>query len=111
LVLKNLKNLKITQKIKIMIRIAKIGKKMDNADNPIEVPVSKDEISGLATPAVIPVDVKREVVVEAFMAVAVPPPAMMASAQVNMGSKFATVDTITNVPANVANGIIIVSNK
>ena len=45
------------------------------------------------------------------MAVAVPPPAIMAKDQVTTGSKLATVDTITAVPAMAAKGTAKLSSK
>lgn len=90
---------------------AKMGKKMAKTDRPIEVPVSTVEITGFANPAVVPVDANRVEEVDALMAVAVPPPAMIAKAQVKVGSRLAIVETITAVPAIVANGIVIISKK
>jgi hypothetical protein len=111
LVLNSLKTLKSNQKIKMTNKIAKIGIKIANKDIPIDVPVSTVDTNGLANPAVVPVEASRVVEVEVLMAVAVPPPAIIAKAQVMEGSKLATVDTITAVPAMVAKGMVITSNK
>jgi len=92
-------------------KIAITGKKIDKAEIPMEVPVSTVEIKGLAIPAVVVVEDSLVVVVPVLTAVAVPLPAMMASAQVKVGSRFATVETMTAVPATVANGTVITSNK
>ncbi len=111
LVLNSLKTLKRNQKIKMTNKIAKTGIKIANKDIPIDVPVSTVDTNGLANPAVVPVEASRVVEVEVLMAVAVPPPAIIAKAQVMVGSKLATVDTITAVPAMVAKGMVITSNK
>jgi len=87
------------------------GKKIDKADIPMEVPVSTVEINGLAIPAVVDVEVNLVAEVPVLMAVAVPPPAMMARAQVKVGSRLVSVETMTAVPAMVAKGTVIKSNK
>ena len=91
--------------------IANIGKKMETIDITIEVPVSIVETTGFAIPAVETVEPNLVALVELFTAAAVPPPAIMANAHVITGLKSATVDTITAVPAIVANGIAIVSKR
>lgn len=91
--------------------IAKMGKKIEIIDITIEVPVSIVDTIGFPKPAVDTVDPKRVALAELLTAAAVPPPAIIANAQVITGLKSATVDTITAVPAMVANGIAILSNK
>jgi hypothetical protein len=91
--------------------IATTGIKIENTDIAIDEPVSIVEITGFAIPPVVAVDANREVLVEPFIAVAVPPPAIIANAQVITGLKSLTVATITAVPAIAANGIAMVSNK
>jgi hypothetical protein len=107
----NLNTLNKIQKI-INTRItASIGKTMASKDIIIDVPVSTVETTGLAMPAVDAVEANLAVLVEVLIAVAVPPPAIIAKAQVTTGSKSATVETITAVPAMAANGMAILSNK
>ena len=88
----------------------KTGINRDTIDITIEVPVSKVETTGFAIPPVVAVDAKRVTLELPATAAAVPPPAMMAKAQVIAGLKSATVETTTAVPAMVANGIATVSN-
>ncbi len=97
--------------MKITKIIANIGKKIETMDMIIEVPVSTVETKGLPIPAVDTVEPKRVTLAELFTAAAVPPPAMIAKAQVITGLKSATVDTIIAVPAMVANGIATVSKR
>ena len=89
--------------------IAISGIKIAMTDSKTDVPDSTVEITGFAIPAVVAVDANLVVEVELFIAVAVPPPAIIANIQVKNGSKFATVDSIIAVPAIAANGIAIVS--
>lgn len=89
----------------------KTGKKTDKTDITKEVPVSKVATTGFANPAVVAVEVNLAALVVPDMAVAVPPPAIMAKAQVITGLKSATVDTMTAVPATAANGTAIESKK
>ena len=77
----------------------------------IEDPVSTVETIGFAMPPVVAVEANRAEELEAFIAVAVPPPAIMAKDQVIIGDKFMEVDTITAVPAMAAIGMAMVSNK
>ena len=91
--------------------MASNGKNIAIIDINIEEPVSTVDITGFAMPAVVAVDAKRVVLVDPFMAVAVPPPAIIAKAQVIVGLKSLTVATITAVPATAAKGTAIVSNK
>lgn len=91
--------------------MATIGKKIENTDIAIEEPVSIVEITGFAIPPVVAVDAKRDVLVDPFIAAAVPPPAIIANAQVITGLKSLTVATITAVPATAAKGIAIVSSR
>ncbi len=91
------------------MRIAKImatyGKNTETMDIPIDVVVSTVDTIGFATPPVVVVDAKRVTPEELAIAAAVPPPAIMAKAQVTTGLKSATVDTITAVPAIPAKGM------
>lgn len=89
--------------------IANIGKNMETIDIIIDVPVSIVDTTGFPMPAVETVDPNLVALAELFTAAAVPPPAIMAKAQVITGLKSATVDTITAVPAIVASGIAMVS--
>ena len=91
--------------------IATIGKKIETIDMMMAVPVSIVETKGLPIPAVDIVEPSRVTLAELFTVAAVPPPAMIARAQVITGLKSATVDTITAVPAIVANGMAIVSKR
>ena len=77
----------------------------------MDEPVSTVVTIGFPTPAVETEELKRVAPEAVLMAVAVPPPAMIAKTQVIMGLKSATVETITAVPASAANGIAMVSNK
>ncbi len=96
----------MTTKIK-----ATSGKKIDTIAITIEVPVSIVETRGLPSPAVESDDVNRVALEVPLMIAAVPPPAIMAKAQVTTGLKSETVETITAVPAIVAKGIAIVSKR
>ena len=89
--------------------MANIGKKIETIDITIEVPVSIVETIGFPKPAVETVEPNLVALAVLFIAAAVPPPAMIAKAQVITGLKSATVDTITAVPAIVAKGIAMVS--
>lgn len=88
-----------------------IGRKIVTIDVVKAVTVSTVEITGFAIPTVVAVDANRVAPEAPEIAAAVPPPAIIASAQVISGPKFATVDTITAVPAIAAKGSAIVSNK
>lgn len=88
-----------------------IGTKMEKAESVNAVPVSRVETIGLPNPPVVLVDVNLVAADEPAIAVAVPPPAMIAKDQVITGLKSATVDTITAVPATAANGIATESSK
>ena len=98
-------------KIKIMMtKIAAMGgTKIDAVETTTAAPVSTVDTMGLAIPPVVAVEVNRPVAFAPLMAVAVPPPAMIAKDQVTTGSKSATVDTITAVPAIPAKGMAILS--
>ena len=80
------------------------GANMEAVETATAAPVSTVETIGLATPPVVAVEVILPAALAPLMAVAVPPPAMMAKVQVVIGSKLATVDTITAVPAIPAKG-------
>lgn len=85
------------------------GTKIESTDITSDVPVSKVETTGFAKPPVVAVDANRVVPEEPEIAAAVPPPAIIASAQVTTGLKSATVDSITAVPAKAAKGTAILS--
>ena len=80
------------------------GTNIEAVETATAVPVSMVDTTGLATPPVVAVEVILPAAFAPLIAVAVPPPAMMANDQVIMGSKLATVDTITAVPAMAARG-------
>lgn len=89
----------------MMTKIAAIGgTKMEAVLTATAAPVSIVETSGLASPPVVAVEVNLPAALAPFMAVAVPPPAMIAKDQVTTGSKSVMVDTITAVPAIPAKG-------
>jgi len=92
-------NFKIIQKINPTNTIAKTGKNIANTANKIENPDSNIEITGLANPAVATDEASLVPEVEVFIAVAVPPPAIIARVQVIKGSKLATVESMIAVPA------------
>ena len=75
------------------------------------VPVSIVETKGFAKPPVVAVDAKRVVVEAPEIAAAVPPPAIIANAQVITGLKSETVDNMTAVPAKAANGTDTLSKR
>lgn len=75
------------------------------------VPVSTVDTMGLPRPPVVAVEVSRLVAPAPLIAVAVPPPAIIANAHVTTGSRFATVETITAVPAMAAKGTAKLSNR
>lgn len=91
--------------------IAIKGKKIEKADITTAVPVSTVETIGLATPPVVAVDVNLVDPEALDIAVAVPPPAIIANDHVTSGFKSATVESITAVPAIAAKGIAILSSK
>ena len=84
---------------------------MEAKDMTVAVPVSTVETIGLAIPLVVAVEVSLVAAVAELIAAAVPPPAIMAKPHVKSGLKSTKVDAITAVPAMVANGMAIVSNK
>ncbi len=92
-------------------KAANIGAKIEAVATTTAVPVSTVETNGFATPPVVTVEAKRVEAPAPLMAVAVPPPAIMANDQVTTGSRLATVDTITAVPAIAANGIARLSKR
>lgn len=101
----------ITTKITITKITAAIGAKRDKMVTTKAVPVSTADIMGFANPPVVAVDANLLVAEAPLMAVAVPPPAMMAKVQVIKGSKSATVETITAVPAIPAKGMAKLSKR
>ena len=90
---------------------ANIGANIDAAVTTTAVPVSTVAKTGFAKPPVVAVDANLPVAPAPFIAVAVPPPAIIAKDQVITGSKSATVETITAVPAIAAKGTAMLSNK
>ena len=90
---------------------ARTGMKIENTDITIEVPVSIVDTIGFAIPPVVAVDANLVAPELPATAAAVPPPAIIAKAQVIAGLKSATVDTITAVPAIAANGMAIESKR
>ena len=91
--------------------IATIGRKIEIIDKKTEVPVSMVETTGFPIPAVVDVDANLVADVVPAMAAAVPPPAIIAKAQVNTGLKSIAVETIIAVPAMAAKGIAMVSKR
>ena len=90
----------------MMTRIAAMGgTKIDAVLTATAAPVSTVDTNGLANPPVVAVDVNLPAALAPFMAVAVPPPAIIAKDQVTTGSKFAAVETTTAVPAIPAKGM------
>ncbi len=63
----------------------------------------------LPKPAVETVDVNRDTLDVPLIADAVPPPAIIAKVHVNTGLNSEMVETITKVPAIVANGMAMLS--
>ncbi len=90
---------------------ASIGAKIEAVDTTTAVPVSMVDTNGFAKPPVVAVEANLLVAPAPFIAVAVPPPAIMAKDQVTTGSILAIVETITAVPAIAAKGMAILSNK
>lgn len=91
--------------------MASTGAKIAAVETAVAVPVSTEETMGFAIPPVVAVDPKRVVAEAPLIIVAVPPPAIIANAQVAVGVKSVTVESMTIVPAKVANGIAMLSNK
>ena len=87
-----------------------MGKNTANTEPTIEVPVSKVATTGFAMPPVVAVDANLVALVVPTTVAAVPPPAIIAKAQVKTGLKSATTDTITAVPATAAKGMATESN-
>lgn len=75
-----------------------------------ELPVSIVETIGLASPPLATVDVRRNEAALPLIAAAVPPPAIIAKAQVAIGFKSPTVAKTTAVPAIPARGRAMESN-
>ena len=91
--------------------IATIGSTIEMNDITIAIPVSIKETTGLPIPPVVAVDVNLVAPDAPEIAAAVPPPAIIAKAQVISGLKSAIVETITAVPATAANGTAIESKR
>ena len=98
-------------KITMTRTAANIGAKIEAVVTTNAVPVSTVEINGLAKPPVLAVEAKRLEAPAPLIAVAVPPPAIIAKDQVTTGSRFATVETITAVPAIAAKGTAKLSKR
>lgn len=101
----------MTNKTKSTNTKAMIGRNIEKIDMINDAPVSTVDTIGFPNPAVDTVDVTRDAPATLLMVAAVPPPAIMANAHEITGFKSATVDTITAVPAMVANGMAIASSK
>lgn len=104
-----LKNLKSRKIIITTNRNASTGRKIETTDINVLETVSAVATTGFARPAVVSVEPNRRAEVFPAITAAVPPPAIIARAQVTTGPKSATVATIMQVPAIVAKGIVIVS--
>ena len=76
---------------------AMYGAKIDAVVTTTAVVVSATATTGFANPPVVAVEANLPVALAPFIAVAVPPPAIIAKVQVTNGSNPATVDTITAV--------------
>ena len=83
---------------------------MESMDINVETPVSIVVNTGFANPTVVVLEVSLAAEAFPLIAAAVPPPAIIARAQVITGSRSVIVATIIAVPANVANGNAIVSS-
>lgn len=90
---------------------AKMGRNIEITDIIMAVPVSKIETNGFPNPPVVAVEAKRVAVDVPDMAAAVPPPAIIANAQVTTGLKSDTVESITAVPAKAAKGTETLSKR
>ena len=90
---------------------AKKGANIDATVTTAAVPVSKVDIKGFASPPVVAVEVNLLAAAAPLIAVAVPPPAIIANDQVTTGSRPATVETITAVPAMAARGTAALSSR
>lgn len=75
------------------------------------ITVSIVETIGLAKPAEVAVEANRVALDVLAIAVADPPPAIMANDQVTTGFKSIVVETTMAVPAMAAKGMAMVSNK
>ena len=95
-----------------MTRIAaNIGAKMDAVATTTAVPVSTVDTTGLPKPPVVAVEANLLAAPAPLIAVAVPPPAIIANDQVTTGARLDTVDTITAVPAIAAKGTATLSKR
>ncbi len=89
----------------MITRIAAIiGAIMETTATKSAVVVSIKEMMGFPIPAVLTVEATLPVADAPLMAVAVPPPAMIANDHVMTGSRSEMVATITAVPAKAAKG-------
>jgi hypothetical protein len=94
----------------MMTNIAAMGgTKMEAVLTATAAPVSTVDTNGFANPPVAPVEANLPVAFAPLMAVAVPPPAIMAKDHVMTGSILLAVETTAAVPAIPAKGRAIVS--
>lgn len=91
--------------------IAINGSTIEMNDITIAIPVSMKETTGLPIPPVVAVDVNLVALEVPDITAAVPPPAIIANAQVISGLKLTSVDNTTMVPAKPASGTAILSSK
>jgi len=90
---------------------ARTGAKIAAVVTTVAVPVSTADTSGFPNPPVVAVDTNLPEAEAPLIAEAVPPPAIIARDHVTTGSKLATVETMTAVPAMAAKGIAILSRR
>src|SRR5438045_2166640 len=83
---------------------ATIGQTTARIESTVEVTASTAAKTGLATPPVATVEVKRALVVTNCVEVATPPPAITASVQRQNGSTSGSTEPMAKVPATVAAG-------
>jgi len=98
-------------KMMITSMAARKGANIEAALTTTAVPVSKVDITGFANPPVVAEEANLPVAPAPLIAVAVPPPAIIAKDQVTTGSRLATVETMTAVPAIAAKGTATLSNR
>lgn len=91
--------------------IAITGSTIEMNDITIAVTVSMKETTGLPIPPVVAVDVNLVALEVPDITAAVPPPAIIANAQVISGLKLTSVDNTTMVPAKPDSGIAILSSR
>jgi len=94
-----------------IMAIAQIGARMAMIDIVIEPPSSIVASNGLARPPVPAVDAPRANTVVPWTSPAIPPPAMIARVHFKNGLVFVTIEAVIIVPATIAAGEAIVSNR